>query len=210
MNRCVLLCASPFTDINFVNSQITPDDFIVCADGGYSLAQKLSIVPNLLVGDFDSIESTDNLKAEEIIELPKFKDDTDTVFALKTVISRGFKDILILGGTGGRLDHTLANLSVLKFLYENNCKCTIKDPRQTIFYTEDEFSFNSPNKTVSIFAFACESSIITLNNFRYPLDKYKLMANMPLGISNVTLDTSILKVHSGGVLVVVNNMLCEF
>src|SRR5665648_310101 len=79
-------------------------DFLICADNGYSVAKDNGIVPDLIIGDFDSIK-IDLPSDIEVIKLPVEKDVTDTLACVKYAINECFKDIIILGGIGGRLDH---------------------------------------------------------------------------------------------------------
>lgn len=200
--RAVLLCAAPNINSKFVKEQIRCGDFLVCVDGGYYLAEKLGLFPNLVVGDFDSYKTPSQIKAKEIITLPANKDDTDTFYAIKETLKHDVDEILILGGTGGRLDHTFANFSLLKHVY-NRCNCKIEDEENIIFYTEEEYTIhNQENRTVSIFPFACQAAQISLHGFSYPLNNYNLQADVPLGISNVIEKKEAkIEVKGGGVLI---------
>ena len=92
-----------------------PGDFVLCADGGWTLARGMGVKPDLVIGDFDSSrEPTD----ENVVRVPVEKDDTDTMLCLKAGLARGFDDFLVVGGFGGRLDHTLANLQALHYAAE--------------------------------------------------------------------------------------------
>lgn len=206
MKRCVLICASPDVDVDFCEENISHNDYVVCADGGYDIAKKLGIVPGLVIGDFDSSKE-ENITAGEVIKLPRSKDDTDTMYCLKEIVKRNFTEVLILGGTGGRLDHTIANLAALKFLYKNNCSAALLDKDNQIIYTESEYIIESKkNSTISIFTFGCEFAAVTLKGFKYIINDYKLMSDIPLGISNICQeDKAVVQVKSGGVLIIINS-----
>ena len=103
---------------------VTEDDLVIAVDGGLSYCGILNVEPDLIIGDFDSmsdgeLQALEVLKQdipERIITLPCEKDDTDTVFAMKEAIRRGYTDFLFIGVIGGRLDHTLGNVSMLLYL----------------------------------------------------------------------------------------------
>ena len=101
--RCIIIGSSPDTDIDVIRSYIGNDDFIACADGGHIYAERLGIVPSLIVGDFDS-GSRPGYRNTKIIALPVKKDDTDTVSVINECIKMGFDEFLLFGMTGGRFD----------------------------------------------------------------------------------------------------------
>lgn len=204
MSRCVIICASPYNQPEFIKSEIRTDDYIICADGGYDIAKKASITPNLVIGDFDSSLTPvdDNIKK---IILPVEKDDTDSIYCIKYGISKDYKSFILLGATGSRADHLYANLSLLKFAYDNGCTATLKDSKTSIYYTEDILQLNCINCTVSVFPYGCSKAIVTLEGFKYSADRLVMTADFPIGTSNIaTAESSAIKVHSGGVLVIVN------
>lgn len=207
MTRCIILSAAPNVNIDYCKKEIKPTDYIICADGGYTLAQRLNITPNLIVGDFDSY--TQKLPADStIIKLPCEKDDTDTMYCVKEALKRGFLNIVILGGIGGRLDHTIANLCVLQYLSNNGAKGTLKDANNVVsFCPQGNFHlFDQCGKTVSVFPFGCEKCNVTHNGFKYQLNKQDVLNSFPLGVSNVvTENEATITIHSGGAIVIINN-----
>lgn len=203
MSRCVLLCASPYVNKEYVSSQILSDDFIICADGGYDLAKSINVVPNIVIGDFDSASSA-NITGN-VIKLPVKKDDTDTMMCIKYALKNNYKDILILGATGARLDHTIANLISLKYVYKNGGMAALADENTYIIYTEDNFEINNKEgATVSVFPFGCESAEVTLTGFEYEIKNYIMTSEFPIGVSNISKKAAAVKVHSGGVIVIIN------
>jgi Thiamine pyrophosphokinase len=124
--RCVLVGGACIADYERANGLLRPDDFFVFCDGGLSHLPHLKAVPDLIVGDFDSHSRPDT--GIETIVFPREKDDTDSVCAAKEAVRRGFVDFLLLGMTGGRLDHTLGNLSLLLWLHSlGNTACLADD-----------------------------------------------------------------------------------
>lgn len=147
MQRCVIFGAAPVENYGRIEKYLRPDDYIIACDGGLSHLEKLGLKADLITGDFDSHEKP----AEgNIIVLPREKDDTDTFYAAKEALKRGFTDFLLTGMTGARIDHTLANLSLLMYLAEHGAKALILDDWSEIsvisdgtFYVEDSFSYFS-------------------------------------------------------------------
>ena len=114
MRRCVIIGGADIGRYDRIRGYLREGDFYICCDSGLKHREGLDIVPDLIVGDFDSYENPQlNI---ETITLPREKDDTDTVFAVKEALSRGFQDFLLVGVIGGRLDHTLGNVSLLLML----------------------------------------------------------------------------------------------
>ena len=141
--RCVIISGSPECDIDFLKQQILTDDFVICADRGYQYALSAGITPSLIIGDFDS--NNQNIPPEyETISLSVHKDDTATMHSICTALERGFTDILILGGIGGRLDHTFANISALKYIGENGGRGVLLSPKERIEYLSmGKYNFNN-------------------------------------------------------------------
>ena len=113
MKRCVIIGGAPINDYNRIKGLLSDDDFIIACDSGLVHLEKSGITPNLIIGDFDSFDKPKtNI---ETIVLPREKDDTDSFFAVKEAVRRGFDELLIFGAIGGRLDHSLGNISILLY-----------------------------------------------------------------------------------------------
>ena len=114
MKRCVIIGNAAIGRYDRVRNILRPDDYLVFCDGGLKHAEQLDREPDLIVGDFDSHEQPET--DTETIVLPCEKDDTDTVYAVKEAVRRGFRDFLLIGVTGERFDHTFGNISLLLYL----------------------------------------------------------------------------------------------
>lgn len=181
-------------------------DYIICADGGYKIACKLNITPNLIIGDFDSSmpPSDSNIF---IITLPKEKDVTDTEACLKKAIDIGFNNITILGGIGGRLDHTLANLALLNKYSNPNLSITILTYQNYVFLLDNSSATIRKNnyKYLSIISQSDISEEIFIKGVKYPLSHAILNNATTLGISNeITHDKAIIRVDNGKLLVILS------
>ncbi len=204
MSRCIIISSSPETDICFLKQNVKGNDFIICADGGYKYAYAAGLVPNIIIGDFDSAEPPEGCHPE-IMTLPVKKDDTDTFRCVKEALVRGFDDIVIFGGTGGRLDHTYANMSVLYYIISHGARGTLIDPKnEIVMLSGEEMNIEGRNGGLfSIFPFGCESCVVTLTGFEYTLREGTLNIGSPVGISNViTADRAVVKVLSGTSVVI--------
>ncbi len=137
--RCVIIGAAEIQNYEKIKKHFRNGDYYIYCDAGLKHQEKLGVWPDLIIGDFDSYAKAEMEQkyqcvgvasmpadantaacgdAPELIVLPCEKDDTDTVFAVKEALRRGFADFLLVGVIGQRLDHTLANVSILYMLYE--------------------------------------------------------------------------------------------
>lgn len=180
-----------------------PGDLLIAADGGYTWLKELGIEPDVLVGDFDSLAEVPALPG--VVRLPKEKDDTDTMFAVRLAMERGYHNFRIYGGAGGRFDHTLANLQILSWLARRGCGNTMYGPTwMASAITDGELHFPS-GKTgmVSVFCQGDEATGVYLEGLKYPLTNAILTCDYPLGVSNEFTDgPSRVTVEKGTLLVV--------
>lgn len=183
MARCVIVGGADIKNYEKIKSYLKPDDFFVFCDCGLRHRERLCVEPQLIVGDFDSFCNPE-LSIETIV-LPMEKDDTDTVFAVKEALKRGFEDFLLLGVIGQRLDHTLGNVSILKMLYDMGKKALIADDYaemviagKELQLVEESFPYFS---LINIFG---EAKGITIKNAKYPLENAEIKCDWQYGVSN--------------------------
>ena len=183
--RAVIYCWSESDRLPFEKSE---DDFIICADSGIRYARRVGVKPDVILGDFDSSPRPEKSYGAEIITLPKEKDDTDALFAARIALDRGFKKIYLAGGLGGRLDHTLGAISVLRFIEKNGAECVICDgfTRVTLIrsHTVKKFAYSEKTAYVSVFPSNGESLGVSITGFKYTLCNYNLTSEFPIGVSN--------------------------
>lgn len=206
--RCVIIGSSPDTDSAVISANVKNGDFIICADGGYIYAQKAGLLPNLIIGDFDSADFPENAECE-VITLPVKKDDTDTLFCVKEALKRGYDNIIILGGTGGRADHTFANICTLKFLAEKNIDAEIIGSDVKIFVMMHGLKYITGQKgmTFSVFPFGCDTCTVTLDGFMYELKAGILKSNFPIGVSNeIISDNARVELHEGTAVIMIEKI----
>ncbi len=185
--------------------KVTPpsDAFIIAADSGYSLVKRMGFTPALLLGDFDSLEEAKPSDCD-IMTVAAEKDDTDVMLAVKTALSGGYEDITIVGGTGGRLDHTLANIQTLAYVFSQGGRCRLlseNDEAELVGAGEYVYP-KKENYYLSLFAYGGDA-VITTRGTKYNLTDHCLTDSFPLGVSNEILsDNCRLIVKSGRILVI--------
>ena len=183
MRRCVIVGGADIGNYDCIRSSLLEDDFIVFCDSGLKHLEALQVKPGLIVGDFDSHDKP-HLDIETIV-LPCEKDDTDTVFAVKEAVKRGFDDFLLIGVVGARLDHTLGNVSILLYLDSIGKKGIIIDD-----YSEIEIVSNEPAYVEDSYAFFSLINItgtardVTIENAKYPLEHAEITCEYQYGVSN--------------------------
>ncbi len=202
-NRCVIIGGGD-CDIHILNNHITSDDYIICADSGYDITKKANITPDLIIGDFDSVKSA--LYEKNTIKLPIEKDVTDSVAAYFEAIKLGFDSFVMFGGTGGRFEHTYANISLMANASKSGIKFEILDNNH-IFRCITNSSLKikkKDNQQVSVFAYGDIANGVTLTGFHYPLSNYSLDPfNGALGTSNDIIDDfGIISVESGTLVII--------
>lgn len=183
---CVIFGAG---DVHSPRKHFAADDLIIAADGGYAKALSFGLQPSVVIGDFDSGEMPQNTAAH-IIKLNRDKDDTDMIAAVKLGLRRGYKTFVLYGGSGGRPDHTFANISTLAYLnaYDARGFLVYKDCVATVITDGDITLPKTTRGTVSVFAYGGEASGVTYKNLSYILTDVKLTPDFPLGVSNTTTD----------------------
>lgn len=193
---------------SFYGANITPtkDDFIIGADGGYAHCEKLNLIPNIVIGDFDSLKKKPDIK--NLIELKPEKDDTDMMVAVKFALEKGYKTIYIYGGTGGRFDHTISNLQTLAYISKQGARGFLVGKQNTttaITNTQMEFD-KSMKGFVSVFSHDTVTTGVNLVGLKYPLENKTLKNDMPLGVSNEFMGkASTISAENGTLIIIYEN-----
>lgn len=208
MNRCVIICASPKADTDFIKSEMKSTDFVICADNGYKYAKECGVKAHLIVGDFDSYKDVlpDDVEKEV---LPTRKNDTDTFYCVSLAIKKGFKNILLLNALGGRFDHTLANISCLLYAVENGTTAAIKSENEEITVLKiGVYHRNKNGKTFSLLPFGSDNVTVSYSGTEYDGENIVITADSALGISNVfNAEESTIKIVSGVGVLIINNFV---
>lgn len=185
-----------------MNFSLRSGDFLIAADGGFSLLSKIGMKTDLVVGDFDSLggEIPENARV-----LPAEKDVTDVFEAVRLGMERGFKIFVIYGGTGGRADHTFANIQILAHIAKRGMRGFLVDAESVFTVIEnDEINFDEDFfGFVSVFSLTDFSEGVTERGLKYSLENAVLENTFPLGVSNeFTGERACVSVEKGQLLVV--------
>ena len=186
MNRCVILSAGPVRNPMALAGYLLPDDYIVAADGGWQLALQVGVTPAMLVADFDSLGVPALPRGVECISLPTEKDVTDTAEAMRIAYDKGFRSFLLLGCTGGRLDHQQAALITAADYARRDCEVIVADEQNEIhLLTPGSYVYPAcEDEKVSLFAFGGEVTGLFLDGLKYTVANYTLAPYDPLCVSN--------------------------
>ena len=199
MPRCVIFTAGDQHGIEKHEIGLRHDDFVICCDAGYRLAQRLGVRPDLLLGDFDSYTGAlpEDIPVQRYI---RDKDDTDTVIAVRYALEHGYDSILLVAATGGRLDHALANLQLLEtaradgveaILLDPDNRVTCIGPGEYVLPRTDYFYF-------SLLPIDAVLRGVTIEGAKYPLCDAEARRGDSLTISNEWIEPTVrLRIREG-------------
>ena len=198
MKRCIVIGGAPIKNYEYIKKQLNKDDYFIYGYSGLKHACDLGYNPNKIIGDFDSFEKPSKLT--NVIVLPCEKDDTDTMYAIKYAIKEGFKEFILLGVIGLRIDHTLGNLAALLYIDNEGCNGKIIDDFSEIEivgknakYVADQYKY------FSILSIGDIISGVSIENAKYPLNEAQITNYYPLGVSNEVIEgkTSKIQIKEG-------------
>lgn len=200
MSVCYLVGAGDF----YGQINLDQGDIIIAADGGYDSLIKRGYTPDVLIGDLDSVRAELPEGIRTVVH-PKEKDETDMMLAYLEGVRLGFCEFVMLGATGGRLDHTYANLSLLLYAKERGHNVTVIDRDSMILCLKNESVTLSgeAGATLSVFAFGGEAHGVSITGTKYEAEDVTLTPSFALGVSNEFTDTPAkISVRDGALLVI--------
>ena len=203
---CYIFGAGEFVPCNIT---LTESDLVIAADGGYDHLLQIGLRADVVIGDFDSVTSSEIWEDTvcEKVTYPPEKDDTDMMLAIKLGLSRGFGQFNIYGGLGGRLDHTVANIQALSFLAEHSAQGILHHPDYELTVIKNSSFTVAKDKTgyISVFSLSDTSENVTIKGLEYELEGATLTNSFPLGVSNAaTGKKGIISVERGTLLITWN------
>ena len=211
MKRCLILTGGKLS-LAFAGSFLKEHKFekAVAVDGGLEAAKELDIIPDVIVGDFDSVESEAlayfrTLEGITWYPLVPEKDDTDTEFAVRTALRMGAEKITILGGTGSRLDHVFGNVELLGIGMEQNVPMELVDANNRIRMIKSGITLEKSSQFgtyVSLIPYTECVQHLYLTGFKYPLADVTLKGFCSLGVSNELVEDTAEIRFDGGILLV--------
>lgn len=184
---------------------LLPHDSVICADGGYRIACDLGLDADYLIGDYDSMDQPER---NDSIVLPKEKDMTDTEAAIDFAVEKGFTEIYVLGGIGGRFDHTMGNIGLLSKYCNTPVRIAFCDDINCVFMAGPGEHHIPSNlyKYLGVISHSDQTENITMEGVKYPLSGYTLKNNTSLGVSNeITTTEAIITFSSGKLLLILSN-----
>ena len=202
MRRCVIVGGADIGRPEEISAYLREDDYMVYCDCGLRHVSSLGRKPDLIVGDFDSHDNPH--AATETIVLPHEKDDTDTFFAAKETLRRGFREFLLLGAVGARLDHTLGNLALALMLSEAGAKVLLVDDYSEMEIVSGEASVSDSFPYFSLLPLGGTAEGVSVTEAKFPLCGDQLRPDSSLGVSNEVLPgkTAQIQLKSGKLLLI--------
>lgn len=201
MNKC-LIVTSKVEYLNQINLSSNDYRCIICADGGFEIAQKLKLRQDILIGDYDSCTLPDKRNA---IILPAEKDMTDTEAALDLAVSKNYTYIDILGGLGGRFDHTMGNIGLLAKYCGAINHLTIFDGANYVFMINPSSVLvkKGSYKYISLISYGETAQDVCISGVKYPLHNFSLTNTTTIGVSNEILSNEAEISFSKGKLLII-------
>lgn len=195
-------------DSKILEELVDNTEYIVAVDGGIKYLIDINKIPNVLIGDLDSINKKDleflNRKNIKKIQYPEMQDNTDTELAVDFMIEKGINDITLIGVTGSRIDHTISNILLLKRLKDKNIKGKIIDNNNTIYYVDDIIKIRKlDNMNISIIPLSLTGIVVDLEGFLYSVTEEKIEFGSTLAVSNKLIDEyGVIEIKRGESLVI--------
>lgn len=203
MKQCMIISGAPVAG----EIPVETEEYVIACDAGVGHALNAGIRPDLLVGDFDTYRE----KLPEgipVLSAPAEKDDTDTMMAVRYALEQGFDRIRICAALGGRLDHSIGNLSAAAYVAERLGYCYVYGVRETavlLYNRSIRFARTKENEYVSVFSWTKESKGVRYSGLKYPLEDAVLTREFALGISNeFTEEEAEIAVKDGMLLIVMS------
>lgn len=211
--KAAVIAFGSIEDNKRVEAECKNADYIICADGGAGYAYNANIMPDFLIGDFDSLNAQIleyfKSKKVKIIKYPKEKDYTDTELCVKKALELNCRSISILAGIGDRIDHSLGNIGLLHMVYKEGSMGYIISDKSDIYLCTDKIQLKGKaGDTVSLIPYNGDAAGVTTKGLKYPLNDAVVYFGSPIGISNImTDDVCMVGIKSGEILVIKQNKL---
>lgn len=205
-----IVCGSPNTWIDFEALSLS-NDLLIGVDRGTLFLLNLGLIPDIAIGDFDSISSREYeqvlTQCQNVMKLDREKNETDTEVAINYAISQRITEIHIYGGLGGRFDHTIANTRLLLQFAKQNILIKLIDQTNsiTVLGAGTHFLRGLPHRYLSFFAVESTVTELTLEGVKYPLNRYLLTQDDVRCISNELVEDSAKVIFESGYLLMINS-----
>ena len=213
MKTCYIVGAGDFFEKSL---PVKEGDYVIAADGGYEHLLKIGIIPDVILGDFDSIDpniyknisGTGNLR-DKIIEFPRQKDETDMMLAVRHGMEKGYGFFQIFGWGGGRVSHTFANMQLITYIFQMGAEGALIDRETLVTAVKNaEISFGKDQKGyISLLSLNDVSEGITIKGLKYEIENASLENYTTVGVSNefIGKENSI-RVENGLLAIIIENL----
>ena len=192
----------------YVSEKPEKGDLVIAADAGYLTAKKMGITPAILLGDFDTLGEENIPDGIECLRVPAEKNDTDTQLAVRVAVERGAGEIVIVGGLGGRIDHTLSTLAILEDLWErknDRIFAILTDGKNRVRFIRSSGTILPRSQYRYFSLIAADETVkgITLDGCKYPLKNGRISRRNQWAVSNeITGNCALIEIGRGGVWVI--------
>ena len=206
--KAIIISNGSIQDYTFYKKILNDYDLIICADGGANHAKCMGLIPDVIIGDFDSVDQNDlnTMKRQDtkILSYPPIKDETDTQLAIEYAIENGCNDLILIGCLGSRFDHSFANVSLLKMIVDKGCKGTIINENNQIYLVDSSIELSGESgDVVSLLPITDKVTGITSQGLYYSLKDAEMKFGIPYGISNVFTQSNVSIAIDSGLLLVI-------
>ena len=207
MHRILIFANGHLPDLDSARALVHADDFIIAADGGTHNALALGLMPNVIIGDLDSLTLdlrplTD--QGTQVIQFPRDKNETDLELAIQQAVNMNPDQIIIVGALGGRLDQTLGNIALLSDSRLPTLDLRLDDGVEELYFCRDQAEVHGRSgELVSLIPWGVPVEGVRTEGLRWPLSDETLYPDKTRGISNELMDEqAAVRIRSGLLLVV--------
>lgn len=209
MKKCVIVSGAPCNNSSFIKSKVGDNSFVIAADSGYKILVNAEIMPDVIIGDFDSAEKP-KLNCQ-IVTLPCEKAYCDTFECVQYAVNNGFKEILLLNAIGSRVDHTYANILSLDYCKKHGVKCVIENENNRLSLINDKTIIKKEYDNFSLFAYLEDCIGVKIKGAYYTAgfydkDELDIMQGDQFAVSNYVCDDECeITLKSGTLLLIESN-----
>lgn len=204
-HECYIIGAGDFYGIK---EQPDDSDYIIAADAGYKYCRECNLIPDLVLGDFDSLGEMP--EHPNIVQLPVEKDDTDTMFAVKTGLEKGYRSFYIYGALGGeRADHSIANLQSLLYMAGHGARGWLYGKNDVWTVIKNSSLRLSGSGRVSVFCLDGKAEGVSISGLKYEVSDAVISSDFPLGVSNSLEGSGEIRVENGTLIITYSDTIGE-
>ncbi len=215
MKKAIIVCGGRIEDYSCYRRYFNDESegcLLICADSGAAHFRQFGVLPHVLIGDFDSIGYCDleyfRKQGVIIISHPVDKDKTDSELAVEYAMDNGCDDIVIIGGFGSRVDHSMANIMLLKKINDAGCKGMLADENNEVYLLDPNSPFEVVSghmpKKVSLIPLSDTVEGVTTKGLRFGLENAVIKMGSTLGVSNEFIADAKVSIKKGFLLIVVS------